>query len=85
VPRYTARRAQRNGCDGRPRIARPRARVVRLVYRGCAAGLHVELLRLSGSDHGWPGAGPPRPAHNPSGVNATSELLRFVAGARRPS
>jgi poly(3-hydroxybutyrate) depolymerase len=53
-------------------------------YRGCDAGLRVERLRLSGTDHGWPGAGPPLPDHNPSGVSATRELLRFVAGARRP-
>jgi polyhydroxybutyrate depolymerase len=85
VPRYTAQRAKRNGCDGRPRTTRPRAGVVRFVYRGCDAGLRVELLRLSGTDHGWPGAGPPRPDHNPSGVSATTELLRFVAGARRTS
>jgi polyhydroxybutyrate depolymerase len=85
VPRYTARRAQRDGCDARPRAARPRARVVRFAYHGCDAGLRVELLRLSGTDHGWPGAGPPLPDHNPSGVSATSELLRFARHARRPS
>jgi polyhydroxybutyrate depolymerase len=85
VPRYTARRAKRNGCDERPRATRPRARVVRFVYRGCDAGLRVELLRLSGTDHGWPGAGPPLPDHNPSAVSATSELLRFVRAARRPT
>jgi polyhydroxybutyrate depolymerase len=83
VPRYTARWAKRDGCDARPRARRPRARVLRLVYRGCDAGLRVELLRLSGTDHGWPGAGPPLPDHNPSGVSATSELLHFVRDARR--
>jgi polyhydroxybutyrate depolymerase len=83
VPRYTARRATRDGCDAQPRATRPRAGVARFVYRGCDAGLRVELLRLSGTDHGWPGAGPPLPDHNPSGVSATSELLRFVAAARR--
>ena len=84
VPRYTARRAALDGCNGRPRTTRPRALTARLAYRGCDAGLRVELLRLSGTDHGWPGAGPPLPEHNPSGVSATSELLRFAAGARRP-
>lgn len=53
-------------------------------YRGCDAGLRVERLRLSGTDHGWPGAGPPLPDRNPSGLSATRELLRFVASARRP-
>jgi polyhydroxybutyrate depolymerase len=85
VPRYTAGRADRDGCDGPPRRTRPRARVARFVYRGCDSGLRVELLRLSGTDHGWPGAGPPLPDHNPSNVDATTELLRFVADARRGS
>lgn len=83
VPRYTARRASRAGCDPRPRATRPRDRVTRVVFGGCDAGLRVELLRLAGTDHGWPGAGPPLPDHNPSGVSATTELLRFVGGARR--
>ena len=84
VPRYTARWARRDGCAAPPRTATPRPRVTRVRYRDCDDGLRVELLRLSGTDHGWPGAGPPLPDHNPSGVSATRELLRFVAGARRP-
>jgi polyhydroxybutyrate depolymerase len=84
VPRYTARWARRDGCAAQPRATAPRPRVTRLRYRGCDDGLRVELLRLSGTDHGWPGAGPPLPNRNPSGVSATAELLRFVAGARRP-
>jgi polyhydroxybutyrate depolymerase len=84
VPRYTARWARRDGCAGSPRTSAPRRLVVRVRYRGCDDGLRVELLRLSGTDHGWPGAGPPLPDHNPSRVSATRELLRFVAGARRP-
>jgi|GEM_PF-4771404 len=83
VPRYAARRARRNGCSPAPRTTRPRALVTRIAYRGCDAGLRVEILRLSGTDHGWPGAGPPLPDGNPSKVSATTELLRFVTGARR--
>jgi polyhydroxybutyrate depolymerase len=83
VPRYAARRAQRNGCDGGARTARPRRLVTRIVYRGCDAGLRTEILRLSGTDHGWPGSDPPRRPDNPSEVSATSELLRFVEDARR--
>jgi polyhydroxybutyrate depolymerase len=83
VPRYTARRARRDGCDAAPRTTHPRKLVTHVVYRGCDAGLRVEILRLSGTDHGWPGSGPPLPDHNPSGVSATAELLRFVRGARR--
>jgi polyhydroxybutyrate depolymerase len=84
VPRYTARWARRDGCDPRPAQTTPRRLVTRVRYFGCDAGLRVERLRLSGTDHGWPGAGPPLPDHNPSGLSATRELLRFVAAARRP-
>jgi polyhydroxybutyrate depolymerase len=84
VPRYTARWARRNGCAGSPAQTTPRRLVTRVRYRGCDDGLRVERLRLSGTDHGWPGAGPPLPDHNPSGLSATRELLRFVATARRP-
>jgi polyhydroxybutyrate depolymerase len=83
VPRYTARRAKRDGCSTATRTTRPRPLVTRIAYRGCDPGLRVEILRLSGTDHGWPGAGPPLPDHNPSKVNASTELLKFVTNARR--
>jgi polyhydroxybutyrate depolymerase len=83
VPRYAGRRARRNGCSPSPRVSHPRALVTHLVYRGCDPGLRVEILRLSGTDHGWPGAGPPLPDHNPSKLSATTELLKFVKSARR--
>ncbi|MEA2268661.1 MAG: polyhydroxybutyrate depolymerase [Solirubrobacteraceae bacterium] len=85
VPRHTARWARRDGCATAPRTSTPRRLVTRLAYRGCDAGLRVELLRLSGTDHGWPGAGPPLPDRNPSGLSATREVVRFVRGARRPA
>jgi polyhydroxybutyrate depolymerase len=84
VRRQTARWARRAGCDRVPRASTPRRLVTRLRHRGCDDGLRVELLRLSGTDHGWPGAGPPLPDRNPSGLSATREVLRFVARARRP-
>jgi polyhydroxybutyrate depolymerase len=84
VPRYTSAWARRDGCTATPRTTRPRALVTRVRYGGCDGGLSVELLRLSRTDHGWPGAGPPLPRHNPSGVKATGEVLRFVRAARRP-
>jgi polyhydroxybutyrate depolymerase len=83
VPRYTAAWARRDGCAARPLQSIPRRLVTRVRYRGCDPGLRVERLRLSGTDHGWPGAGPPLPDRNPSGVSATRELLRFVATAHR--
>jgi polyhydroxybutyrate depolymerase len=83
VPRFTARWARRDGCDATPRQSTPRRLVTRSTYGGCDGARRVELLRLSGTDHGWPGAGPPLPDHNPSGLSATTEVLRFVRGARR--
>jgi len=83
VPRYTAGWARRDGCAASPVQSTPRRLVTRVRYRGCDAGLRVERLRLSGTDHGWPGAGPPLPSHNPSGLSATRELLRFLATAHR--
>jgi polyhydroxybutyrate depolymerase len=83
VPRYTARWAKRDGCSTTPRSTTPRRLVTRFTYGGCDDGLRVELVRLSGTGHGWPGAGPPLPDRNPSGFSATREVLRFVRGARR--
>ncbi len=83
VPRNTARWARRDGCDARPRTSTPRPLVTRVTYRGCDDGMRVGYLRLSGTDHGWPGAGPPLPDRNPSGLSATREVMRFVRDATR--
>jgi polyhydroxybutyrate depolymerase len=85
VPRNTARWARRDGCSSRPRSSTPRRLVTRVRWRGCDDGMRVELLRLSGTDHGWPGAGPPLPDRNPSGIDATREVMRFVRDARWPA
>jgi polyhydroxybutyrate depolymerase len=82
VPRYTAGWARRDGCAGR-RATSPRRLVTRYTWRRCDDGLRVELLRLTGTEHGWPGSTGERRPGNPSGLRATAELLRFVAGARR--
>jgi polyhydroxybutyrate depolymerase len=84
VPNYAARWAHRDGCPQPPVTTYPHPLLTRLVYRGCPDGLRVEVLRLSGTDHGWPGAAPPWPKHNPSGVNANLEVLRFVRDATLP-
>jgi polyhydroxybutyrate depolymerase len=85
VRRYVARRARRDGCAAAPSTTRPRPRVAQIVYRGCDDGLRVEILRLSGTTHGWPEGPPPVAGRNPSKVSATRELVRFVAHARRPA
>jgi polyhydroxybutyrate depolymerase len=86
VPRYTARWARRDGCSARPRSSTPRALVTRVRYSGCDDGLRVELVRLTGTDHGWPRetATGRLPRRNPSRFSATTEVLRFIRDARRP-
>src|SRR4051794_13919706 len=86
VPRYTAAWARRDGCASPPRSSSPRRRVTRYRYPGCDPGQRVELVRLTGTRHGWLGSSTRRfPTRNPSGFSATDELLRFVAAARRPA
>ena len=52
---------------------------MRFTHRGCDAGYQVEHLRLAGTDHGWPGADPPLPRHNPSQLEANDEVWAFFA------
>jgi polyhydroxybutyrate depolymerase len=85
VLRYTTDWAERDGCSTNPTSYRPRHAVTRFVYPRCASGLSVQVMRLEGTDHGWPGATPPFPHQNPSGVNANLEVVRFVRHAVRPS
>jgi polyhydroxybutyrate depolymerase len=84
VPRYAGRWARRDSCSGGPITYRPRRFVTRYVYRGCRDGLRVGILLLANTDHGWPGAPPPFPHSNPSGVDGNLEVLRFIRHARRP-
>ena len=85
VLRYTTDWARRDGCATSPWSYQPRHDVTRFVYARCPSGLSVQVLRLEGTDHGWPGATPPFPSRNPSGVNANLEVVRFVRHAVRPS
>jgi polyhydroxybutyrate depolymerase len=84
VPRYTSRVAQRDGCSAK-RVSTAQRLVTKTVYRGCDDGLRVQALKLTGTDHGWPGRkGRRLPRKNPSKLNATTELIRFVRSSRRP-
>jgi polyhydroxybutyrate depolymerase len=85
VLRYTTDWARRDGCSTTPSSYRARHDVTHFVFPGCPSGLRVEVMRLEGTDHGWPGATPPFPSRNPSGVNANLEVVRFVRHAVRPS
>jgi polyhydroxybutyrate depolymerase len=77
VPRYLRGWARRDECS-RAVTTHPRRFVTRVRY-ACPDGLVVEHLRLTGTDHGWPGSSPPFPSRNPSGVAANDEVLRFFA------
>src|SRR4051812_41130576 len=77
VPRYLRGWARRDNC-GRPVTSHPRRGLTILRYR-CAAGRAINHLKLAGTDHGWPGAGPPFPRHNPTGLNANEAIWAFFA------
>jgi polyhydroxybutyrate depolymerase len=79
VSGFLAGWVRRDECDEDAVSSRPEKGVVRFVHRHCADGLDVEHMRLDGTDHGWPGAAPPYPRHNPSQLEANEEVWRFFA------
>ena len=82
VPRFTSRWANRAGCSGSPRTSAPRRLVTRYTYRGCDNGARVQLVRLTGTVHGWPGSTGRRRPRNPSGFSASPEVVRFATSSR---
>src|SRR3954447_18354161 len=71
-----------DGCDTRP-STRPVAADVQLVtYANCAAHAAVELYRVVGGGHTWPGAvavNPERLGPTTSSIDATGLMLEFFA------
>jgi polyhydroxybutyrate depolymerase len=82
VSGFLAGWVRRDGCDDDASRTRPDEGVLRFSHEHCAAGLAVEHLLLAGTDHGWPGASPPFPRHNPSQLEANEEVWRFFARHR---
>jgi len=82
VSSFLAGWVARDGCAAATRQTHPRKGVTRYLHRSCPAGLAVEHLRLDGTDHGWPGAAPPWPAHNPSKLEAGEEVWQFFSKLR---
>lgn len=79
--------ARRDGCfaDAIESRSRPRRFVHLLLHLHCPPGLAAEHIRLDGTDHGWPGAPPPFPSRNPSGLQANEVVWRFFAARRLPA
>jgi poly(3-hydroxybutyrate) depolymerase len=84
VSGFLAGWVRRDRCDAKAAHTRPEKGVLRFTHANCDAGLAVEHLRLTGTDHGWPGASPPWPRHNPSQLEANEEVWRFFAAHRLP-
>jgi polyhydroxybutyrate depolymerase len=55
IPAISTAWAERNGCGPRP-VARPVAADVTRLAWTCPAGTEVELYRISGGGHTWPGS-----------------------------
>lgn len=56
VPETTAAWARRNGCDREPTERRVARDVTRIAYSGCRGGADVQLYRVRGGGHTWPGS-----------------------------
>jgi polyhydroxybutyrate depolymerase len=79
VSNFLAGWIRRDRCGAKPVESSPEKGVTRYSHPDCADGLAVEHLRLTGTDHGWPGADPPWPKHNPSQLEANEEVWGFFA------
>lgn len=55
IPNNTAAWAKRNGCAPKPTQARVATRVILIAY-SCPKGDEVELYRVMGGGHAWPGS-----------------------------
>lgn len=92
-----ARWVDRDACRTQPRVAERRARpagggrpaqtATRLTYAPCASGAEVQLWKLTGVGHGWPGAdsriqGLLGPETNL--IDAAAEVWTFVGKFTRP-
>jgi polyhydroxybutyrate depolymerase len=59
--------ARRDRCTPRPTARREVEGITHLRWHGCAAGTHVEHLRVAGDTHGWP-----------SITDANQRMVRFL-------
>jgi polyhydroxybutyrate depolymerase len=59
--------ARRDRCTPRPTARREVEGITHLRWHGCAAGTHVEHLRVAGDTHGWPAI-----------TDANQRMVRFL-------
>ena len=88
VDAVVARWAATGGCRSQATTTSVAADVERVSYPGCRRGRAVELVRILGGGHTWPGAFsvlPDRLGSTTESVNATSEILDFFDAHPRPS
>jgi polyhydroxybutyrate depolymerase len=81
-----ARWAAFNGCTRRPKEGQVAADVTRVSYRGCADHEDVELVRIEGGGHTWPGAVSVLSGQlgaTTTSIDATTEILDFFDAHRR--
>ena len=76
--------ARRDGCRAATVETHPRPLAHRFRHRHCPVGMAAEHIRLDGTDHGWPGASPPFPSRNPSGLQANEVVWRFFTSVHAP-
>ncbi len=93
-----ARWVVRDGCPAAPREVERRTAPVgggaaphtatRLLWAPCAEGTEVQLWRLTGAGHGWPGSRAQLPERligpETAVIDAAAEVWRFLSRFRRP-
>jgi polyhydroxybutyrate depolymerase len=93
VARFLGEWTDLDRCSGTPRQTTPRRWVTVLVWSNCADGSQVEHIRLSVTDHGWPGGDTekaglknhPIPSLDPTGLNAAQTVWGFLSRFRLPA
>jgi polyhydroxybutyrate depolymerase len=71
IPEIVAAWAERDGCDPKPATVKIADDVDRIDYR-CPAGVDVQLYRVNGGGHTWPGSGVLAAVENIVGRTTTS-------------
>ena len=90
VARFLGEWTDLDGCDGAAQRSTPSRAVTLLTWADCAGGSVVEHLRLTGTDHGWPGGDTaaaglknhPIPKHDPTGLSAAKAVWSFLSRFR---